>query len=164
MCSDIPLLDNVINYDFPGVRPHARVASLFFTRSSFSQMTSEIQKAKLFIHRVGRVARAGRSGVAYSLVAPDEVRLSLSLSHTCELVSRGPNQIHGDSSRTWLIYIYSSPRNSLPRSLRAPTRPSTLSTAAYRQASSSHIASRLAAASLAAPNWFVEKTRFTRRS
>ena len=43
-------------------------------------MTSEIQKAKLFIHRVGRVARAGRSGVAYSLVAPDEVRLSLSLS------------------------------------------------------------------------------------
>ncbi|KAG8455667.1 hypothetical protein GDO86_001744 [Hymenochirus boettgeri] len=45
---DIPMLDNVINYNFP-------------------------PKAKLFLHRVGRVARAGRSGTAYSLVAPDEM-------------------------------------------------------------------------------------------
>ncbi|KAG5834710.1 hypothetical protein ANANG_G00264480 [Anguilla anguilla] len=45
---DIPLLDNVINYNFPS-------------------------KAKLFLHRVGRVARAGRSGTAYSLVCTDEV-------------------------------------------------------------------------------------------
>ncbi|XP_063769378.1 ATP-dependent RNA helicase DDX54 [Pseudophryne corroboree] len=45
---DIPMLDNVINYSFP-------------------------PKAKLFLHRVGRVARAGRSGTAYSLVAPDEI-------------------------------------------------------------------------------------------
>lgn len=45
---DIPLLDNVINYSFPA-------------------------KGKLFLHRVGRVARAGRSGTAYSLVAPDEI-------------------------------------------------------------------------------------------
>ncbi|KAK6305285.1 hypothetical protein J4Q44_G00240650 [Coregonus suidteri] len=45
---DIPLLDNVINYNFPS-------------------------KAKLFLHRVGRVARAGRGGAAYSLVSTDEI-------------------------------------------------------------------------------------------
>lgn len=51
---DIPLLDSVINYSFPA-------------------------KGKLFLHRVGRVARAGRSGTAYSLVAPDEVPYLLDL-------------------------------------------------------------------------------------
>ena len=45
---DVPLLDNVINYHFPA-------------------------KSKLFVHRVGRVARAGRFGCAYSFVAQDEL-------------------------------------------------------------------------------------------
>ena len=51
---DTPMLDNVINYNFPS-------------------------KSKLFVHRVGRVARAGRSGTAYSFVAPDEVPYVLDL-------------------------------------------------------------------------------------
>ncbi|XP_055461862.1 ATP-dependent RNA helicase DDX54 isoform X1 [Psammomys obesus] len=51
---DIPLLDNAINYSFPA-------------------------KGKVFLHRVGRVARAGRRGTAYSLVAPDEVPYLLDL-------------------------------------------------------------------------------------
>ncbi|KAK5852051.1 hypothetical protein PBY51_023555 [Eleginops maclovinus] len=45
---DIPMLDNVINYNFPS-------------------------KPKLFLHRVGRVGRAGRTGVAYSMIGPDEM-------------------------------------------------------------------------------------------
>jgi ATP-dependent RNA helicase DDX54/DBP10 len=51
---DIPLLDNVINYDFAPT-------------------------CKTFIHRVGRVARAGRTGKAWSLVGPDEVPYMLDL-------------------------------------------------------------------------------------
>lgn len=45
---DIPLLDNVINYDFP-------------------------PKPKLFVHRSGRVARAGRLGTSFNFVTKDEL-------------------------------------------------------------------------------------------
>lgn len=45
---DIPLLDNVIHYDFPAT-------------------------PKLFIHRSGRAARAGRSGHCYSLVSSSDI-------------------------------------------------------------------------------------------
>lgn len=51
---DIPLLDNVINYNFPA-------------------------SSKVFVHRVGRTARAGKKGSAWSLVANDEIPYMLDL-------------------------------------------------------------------------------------
>ncbi|XP_059630585.1 putative DEAD-box ATP-dependent RNA helicase 29 isoform X2 [Cornus florida] len=51
---DIPLLDNVINWDFP-------------------------PKPKMFVHRVGRAARAGRTGSAFSFVTPEDMPYLLDL-------------------------------------------------------------------------------------
>lgn len=45
---DIPFVGNVIHYDYPA-------------------------QSKIFIHRSGRTARAGRSGTVYTLLAHDEV-------------------------------------------------------------------------------------------
>ncbi|XP_078050326.1 ATP-dependent RNA helicase DDX54 [Augochlora pura] len=63
---DIPHLDNVINFHFPA-------------------------KSKLFVHRVGRCARAGRTGTAYNIVSSDEyaylVDLHLFLGRSLHIVS-----------------------------------------------------------------------------
>ena len=65
---DIPLLDHVLNFDFPA-------------------------SAKLFIHRCGRTARAGRSGLAASLVTLDDlpytVELMTFLGHKLRLPGEG---------------------------------------------------------------------------
>uniref|UniRef100_G1Q3I2 Helicase C-terminal domain-containing protein n=1 Tax=Myotis lucifugus TaxID=59463 RepID=G1Q3I2_MYOLU len=70
---DILLLDNVINFSFSA-------------------------KDKLFLHRVGRVAQIGQSGIAYSLVAPDEVPylldLHLFLGHALTLTC--PREVNVD--------------------------------------------------------------------
>lgn len=71
---DIPMLDTVINYNFPA-------------------------KSKLFVHRVGRVARAGRSGVAYSFVGPDEgaylIDLFLFLSESMKTAPQDLEKLEG---------------------------------------------------------------------
>lgn len=51
---DIPLLDNVVNYDFPA-------------------------KPKLFVHRAGRAARAGRAGTAYNFATREEIAYLIDL-------------------------------------------------------------------------------------
>ncbi|CAH7681298.1 P-loop containing nucleoside triphosphate hydrolase protein [Phakopsora pachyrhizi] len=51
---DIPILENVINYDFPS-------------------------SSRAFVHRVGRTARAGRKGWAYSLVTQTELPFLMDL-------------------------------------------------------------------------------------
>ena len=51
---DIPVLENVVNYDFP-------------------------QGARVFVHRVGRTARAGRQGWAWSFVTASELPYLLDL-------------------------------------------------------------------------------------
>ena len=47
---DIPLLNNVVNFDFPATKT-----------------------VKLFVHRVGRAARQGRTGTTFSFVTADEL-------------------------------------------------------------------------------------------
>lgn len=68
---DIPLLSNVINYDFP-------------------------PQPKVFVHRVGRTARAGRRGWAYSFVrvedAPYLLDLQLFLGKSLVLSKEGPRE------------------------------------------------------------------------
>ncbi|EKM54404.1 uncharacterized protein PHACADRAFT_258225 [Phanerochaete carnosa HHB-10118-sp] len=51
---DIPVLENVVNYDFP-------------------------QGARVFVHRVGRTARAGRTGWAWSFITNSELPYLLDL-------------------------------------------------------------------------------------
>lgn len=63
---DIPLLDHVLNFDFP-------------------------PSAKLFIHRCGRTARAGRSGLAASLVTLEDLPYTVELMTFFGAKLRVPN-------------------------------------------------------------------------
>ncbi|OUC44333.1 DEAD/DEAH box helicase [Trichinella nativa] len=93
---DIPLLDNVINFHFP-------------------------VKAKLFVHRVGRAARAGRHGHAISFISTDEYAylldlylflgrsLQFSTSGTCadvgDLIGTVPQRRVDDENRTIALLL-----------------------------------------------------------
>lgn len=86
---DIPLLDNVINVNFPS-------------------------KPKLFVHRVGRTARAGRSGTAYSLVANDEVPYLFSLNM---FLNKPFQQASADLNQTNLESIDDGIYGNVPQSI-----------------------------------------------
>ncbi|KIK67386.1 hypothetical protein GYMLUDRAFT_37499 [Collybiopsis luxurians FD-317 M1] len=74
---DIPVLENVVNYDFP-------------------------HGARVFVHRVGRTARAGRQGWAWSFVTHTELpylldlQLFLGRPLKCE-VTEGGDQVYTES-------------------------------------------------------------------
>jgi ATP-dependent RNA helicase DDX54/DBP10 len=85
---DIPVLANVVNYDFP-------------------------QGARVFVHRVGRTARAGRSGWAWSFASPTElpylVELQLFLGRP--LTRDAPGD--GEASYTESLVVGAFPREAL---------------------------------------------------
>lgn len=77
-------------------------------------------RSKLFVHRVGRVARAGRSGNAYSFVAGDElayfVDLQLFLGNTIQFAGdRNFQQILRSSKLSLFLIIisYSGPQTTV---------------------------------------------------
>lgn len=75
---DIPVLENVVNYDFP-------------------------QSARVFVHRVGRTARAGRQGWAWSFVTNTELPYLLDL----QLFLGRPlkNDVTGDGDGPYIDFL-----------------------------------------------------------
>lgn len=88
---DIPILANVINYDFPS-------------------------QPKIFVHRVGRTARAGRTGWSYSLVrdadAPYLLDLQLFLGRKLVLGRHPADQVNFAED----VAVGSLPRDGLSQS------------------------------------------------
>ncbi|KAI9367450.1 ATP-dependent RNA helicase dbp10 [Aspergillus egyptiacus] len=94
---DIPILANVINYDFPS-------------------------QPKIFVHRVGRTARAGRKGWSYSLVrdadAPYLLDLQLFLGRKLVLGRESADQVNFAED----VAVGSLPRDGLSQSCEWVTR------------------------------------------
>jgi ATP-dependent RNA helicase DDX54/DBP10 len=72
---DIPVLENVVNYDFP-------------------------HGARVFVHRVGRTARAGRQGWAWSFVTNTELPYLLDLQLFLSWPLKGSVEGQGDQEYT----------------------------------------------------------------
>ncbi|KAL2869207.1 ATP-dependent RNA helicase DBP10 [Aspergillus lucknowensis] len=94
---DIPILANVINYDFPS-------------------------QPKIFVHRVGRTARAGRKGWSYSLVrdadAPYLLDLQLFLGRNLVLGRESSEQVNFAED----VAVGALPRDGLSQSCEWVTR------------------------------------------
>ncbi|KNG89584.1 ATP-dependent RNA helicase DBP10 [Aspergillus nomiae NRRL 13137] len=94
---DIPILANVINYDFPS-------------------------QPKIFVHRVGRTARAGRKGWSYSLVrdsdAPYMLDLQLFLGRRLVIGREHDGQVNFAED----VVVGSLPRDGLSTSCEWVTR------------------------------------------
>ncbi|KAK9312946.1 P-loop containing nucleoside triphosphate hydrolase protein [Lipomyces starkeyi] len=92
---DIPILSNVINYAFPG-------------------------SPKVFVHRVGRTARAGKRGRAFSLIKDSEVPylldLELFLGKSLLLPEQAQETDFDEIDYTANMVVGSFPRDDLERS------------------------------------------------
>jgi len=89
---DIPLLDNVINFNIP-------------------------TKPKTFVHRVGRVARAGNSGTAWNLVDPTETPYMCDLFRFLNIPLRNKLDTENEEEYDSLNTFY----GTIPRSLLEPS-------------------------------------------
>ncbi|CAE6445804.1 unnamed protein product [Rhizoctonia solani] len=93
---DIPVLENVVNYDFP-------------------------MGARVFVHRVGRTARAGRKGWAWSFVSHSELPylLDLQLFLGRPLVSRLKGEARSEAAYTTNLVLGTFPRNYIDESIES---------------------------------------------
>ncbi|KAI1794061.1 ATP-dependent RNA helicase DBP10 [Ganoderma leucocontextum] len=85
---DIPVLENVVNYDFP-------------------------QGARVFVHRVGRTARAGRQGWAWSFVTASELPYLLDLQLFLSRPVRNEVSGAGDQAYTESLILGPFDRDNL---------------------------------------------------
>ncbi|KAF9528456.1 ATP-dependent RNA helicase DBP10 [Crepidotus variabilis] len=85
---DIPVLENVVNYDFP-------------------------QGARVFVHRVGRTARAGRQGWAWSFVTNTELPYLLDLQLFLGRPLQNDTQEEGDHAYTTSLILGSFQREKV---------------------------------------------------
>ncbi|KAG8708350.1 ATP-dependent RNA helicase dbp10 [Ceratobasidium sp. 394] len=93
---DIPVLENVVNYDFP-------------------------MGARVFVHRVGRTARAGRKGWAWSFLTHAEVPylLDLQLFLGRPLVSQLRGEHHGEAAYTSNLVLGTFPRDAIDENVES---------------------------------------------
>ncbi|KAH7339679.1 DEAD-domain-containing protein [Rhizoctonia solani] len=93
---DIPVLENVVNYDFP-------------------------MGARVFVHRVGRTARAGRKGWAWSFVSHADLPylLDLQLFLGRPLVSRLKGEARNEAAYTTNLVLGTFPRNYMDESVES---------------------------------------------